>query len=205
MLTIWGRTNSINVQKPLMALEELGVPYTRIDAGLHFGVNTTPEFRAMNPNAVVPVIDDVGFIMWESNSIVRYLARKYGDGRLWPADIREQANQDRWMDWQHTSIVGPINACFAPLIRKVGDQRPEAIEAGRAKAEEKLAMLDDWLAGKQWIGGDLFGCAECVLGPSVHRWYHLPVERQSHAHVERWLAALMARPSAKKIIIEPIT
>jgi len=120
MLTIWGRTNSINVQKPLMALEELGVAYKRIDAGLQFGVNTTPEFRAMNPNAVVPVIDDDGFILWESNSIVRYLARKHGNGRLWPADIREQANQDRWMDWQHTTLVAPINACFAPLIRKMG-------------------------------------------------------------------------------------
>lgn len=205
MLTIWGRTNSINVQKPLMALEELGVPYTRIDAGLQFGVNTTPEFRAMNPNAVVPVIDDDGFILWESNSIVRYLARKHGNGRLWPTDIREQANQDRWMDWQHTTLVAPINACFAPLIRKMGDGRPEAIEAGRAKAEEKLAMLDAFLEGRAWISGDLFGCAECVLGPTVHRWYHLPLERKTHANVERWLAALMARPSAQKIIIEPIT
>lgn len=205
MLTIWGRTNSINVQKPLMALEELGLAYKRIDAGLQFGVNTTPEFLAMNPNAVVPLIDDEGFILWESNAITRYLARKYGAGKLYPDDVYAQANQDRWMDWQHTSLVNPINGCFAPLIRKVGDQRPESIDAARAKAEEKLAMLDAWLDGKTWIGGDFFGCAECVLGPSVHRWYHLPVERQSHAHVERWLAALMARPSARKIIIEPIT
>jgi glutathione S-transferase len=205
MLRIWGRTNSINVQKPLMALEECGVPYERIDAGLHFGVNKTAEYMAMNPNAVVPTIDDDGFILWESNAIARYVARKYGNGKLWPTDVRAQADQDRWIDWQHTTLVAPINACFAPLIRNMGDTRPDAIEAGRAKAEEKLAMLDAWLAGKAWIGGDFFGCAECVLGPSVHRWYHLPVERKTHENVERWLKALMSRPSARKVIVEPIS
>ncbi len=131
MLKIWGRVNSINVQKPLMVLEEVQIPYERIDAGLHFGINNTPEYKAMNPNGVVPTIDDDGFILWESNTVARYIARKFGDGKLWPTDVQEQANQDRWMDWQQTTMIAPVNAMFAPLIRGMGDKSPEAIEKGR--------------------------------------------------------------------------
>ena len=205
MLKIWGRTNSINVQKPLLALEELGIAYERIDAGLHFGVNNTPEYQAMNPNAVVPTINDDGFILWESNACVRYLARKYGKGGFSPADIRAQANQDRWMDWQQTTLLAPINAIFAPMIRNIGDKSPQAIEAGRKKTEGNLAALDTWLASRKWIGGDEFSAVECVLGPTIHRWYHLPVERAKHAHLERWFDQLMSRPAAQKIILTPIT
>lgn len=205
MLKIWGRVNSINVQKPLMVLEEIQLPYERIDAGLHFGINNTPEYKAMNPNGVVPTIDDDGFILWESNTVARYIARKYGQGKLWPADVREQANQDRWMDWQQTTMIAPVNAMFAPLIRGMGDKSPEAIEKGRQRAEQVLAMLDAWLASNEQISGKQFGVADCVLGPSVHRWYHLPIERPKLAHLERWFDALMQRPSARKIIISPIT
>lgn len=205
MLKIWGRVNSINVQKPLMVLEEVQLPYERIDAGLHFGINNTPEYQAMNPNGVVPTIDDDGFILWESNTIARYLARKYGAGGLWPADLQAQANQDRWMDWQQTTMIGPVNAMFAPLIRGVGDTSPEAIEKGRVRSCQVMAMLDAWLASNAWISGATFGTADCVLGPSIHRWYNLEIERPKLAHLERWFAALMQRPSAQKIIISPIT
>jgi glutathione S-transferase len=205
MLKIWGRVNSINVQKPLMVLEEVRLPYERIDAGLQFGVNNTDAYKAMNPNGVVPTIDDEGFILWESNAIARYLARKYGKGQLWPEDFQAQANQDRWMDWQHTTMVGPVNAMFAPLIRGAGDTSPEAIEKGRLRSGQVLSMLDDWLADNENISGRDFGVADCVLGPSVHRWYNLPVERPKLAHLERWFTALMQRESAKKIIISPIT
>jgi glutathione S-transferase len=205
MLKIWGRVNSINVQKPLMVLEEVGLPYERIDAGLHFGVNNTDAYKAMNPNGVVPTIDDDGFILWESNSVARYLARKYGNGRLWPADVQAQANQDRWMDWQQTTMIGPVNAMFAPLIRGMGDTSPEAIEKGRERSGQVLAMLDAWLADNENISGDIFGVADCVLGPSIHRWYNLPVERPKLANLERWFESLMKRASAQKIIISPIT
>ncbi len=205
MLKIWGRVNSINVQKPLMVLEEAQLPYERIDAGLHFGINNTPEYKAMNPNGVVPTIDDDGFVLWESNTVARYIARKFGNGKLWPADVQEQANQDRWMDWQQTTMIAPVNAMFAPLIRGMGDKSPEAIEKGRLRAEQVLAMLDAWLANNEQISGKTFGVADCVLGPSVHRWFHLPIERPKLTHLERWFDALMQRPSAKKIIISPIT
>lgn len=205
MLRIWGRTNSINVQKPLMVLEETGAEYERIDAGLHFGVNDTPEYRAMNPNGVVPCIDDEGFVLWESNAVARYLARKYSAGKLWPDDIRAQGNQDRWMDWQQTTLIGPVNAMFAPLIRGMGDTSEEAIEKGRKRSEEVLDILNDWLASNNWISGEEFGVADCVLGPSVHRWFHLPIKRNAKPALERWMDSLMQRQSAQKIIISPIT
>lgn len=205
MLKIWGRVNSINVQKPLMVLEEVQLPYERIDAGLHFGINNTPEYRAMNPNGVVPTIDDDGFILWESNTIARYLARKYGKGKLWPEDLRVQANQDRWMDWQQTTMIAPVNAMFAPLIRGVGDTSPEAIEKGRVRSGQVMAMLEAWLSCNEFISGDMFGVADCVLGPSIHRWYNLEIERPKLPNLERWFDALMQRPSAKRIIISPIT
>src|SRR6478735_6010409 len=104
MLKIWGRTNSINVQKVLWCCGELGLHYERIDAGMQFGVNNTPEYRAMNPNGLVPTIDDAGFILWESHAIVRYFARKHGAGKLWPADERAAADADRWMDWYNTTL-----------------------------------------------------------------------------------------------------
>src|SRR5438874_12495704 len=99
MLTIYGRLNSINVQKVLVCAEELGLAYKRIDAGKPFGLVDTPEYRAKNPNGLVPVIDDHGFVLWESNAIVRYFANKHGEGTLWPRDLRERASADRWMDW----------------------------------------------------------------------------------------------------------
>lgn len=205
MLKIWGRVNSINVQKPLMILEEVQLPYERIDAGLHFGINNTPEYRAMNPNGVVPTIDDDGFILWESNTIARYLARKYGKGKLWPEDLQAQANQDRWMDWQQTTMIAPVNAMFAPLIRGVGDTSPEAIEKGRVRSGQVMGMLEAWLSGNEFISGDIFGVADCVLGPSIHRWYNLEIERPKLPNLERWFDALMQRPSAEKTIISPIT
>ena len=102
MLKIWGRKNSINVQKVLWCCAELGIKYDRIDAGMEHGVNNTPEYRAMNPNGTIPTIDDDGFVLWESHAIVRYLAAKHGAGTLWPADLKQRADSDRWMDWAHT-------------------------------------------------------------------------------------------------------
>ena len=132
MLRIWGRTNSLNVQKALMALEEIGRPYARIDAGLAYGVNDTPAFRAMNPNGLVPVIDDEGFVLWESNAIVRYLASAYAPGVLWPLDARERAGAERWMDWQLTLLLAPLNAMFVPLVRNPGSGDPAAMAAARS-------------------------------------------------------------------------
>src|SRR5439155_1140255 len=140
MLKIWGRTNSVNVKKALWALEELGVKYERIDAGMQFGVNNTPEYRRMNPTGLVPTIDDDGFVLWESHSIVRYLAAKHGAGSLWPNELRARADAERWMDWAFT-FQAAFRAVFWGLVRTPAEKRDmNAIEEARKKCAERLAI-----------------------------------------------------------------
>ena len=117
MLVIWGRDNSVNVQKVLWCCEEIGVEYKRIDAGLNFGVVNTPEYRGLNPNGLVPTIDEDGFILWESNTIVRYLAAKHARGTLWPEDVRARARAEQWMDWSNSMFWPAIRPLFMGLIR----------------------------------------------------------------------------------------
>jgi len=116
MLKIWGRANSINVQKVLWCCGELGLQYDRIDAGNEFGVNKTPQYRALNPNGLVPTIEDGDFQLWESNVIVRYLAQKSGHGRLYPANIKTRFDAERWMDWQATVFWPALRPLFIELI-----------------------------------------------------------------------------------------
>src|SRR5215210_9544373 len=112
MLTLWGRVNSINVQKVHWCLEELGLAYDRIEAGREFGVVDTPEYRRMNPNGLVPTIEDDGFVLWESNAIVRYLARKHRAGALVPEEASRLALADQWMDWQVSTLWPAIRPLF---------------------------------------------------------------------------------------------
>src|SRR2546428_3507485 len=115
MLKIWVRVNSVNVKKALWAAEELGLKYERIDAGLQFGVNKTPEYLKMNPTGLVPTIEEDGFVLWESHSIVRYLAAKHGKGVLWPMDERTRGVANQWMDWAFT-FQGAVRDAFWGLI-----------------------------------------------------------------------------------------
>src|SRR6266850_2169868 len=140
MLKIWGRTNSVNVKKALWALEELGLKYERIDAGMQFGVNNTPEYRRMNPTGLVPTIEDDGFVLWESHSIVRYLAARHGAGTLWPNDLRARADAERWMDWAFT-FQAAFRTVFWGLVRTPPEKRDmAAIEDARKKCAELLAI-----------------------------------------------------------------
>jgi glutathione S-transferase len=203
-LTIWGRMNSINVQKVVWAAEELGLAYERREAGLQFGLVDTPEYRAMNPNGLVPVIDDGGFVLWESNAIVRYLCARHGGG-LWPADAASRALSDRWMDWQATAFYPAYAAAFKGLVRTRPEKRDHAaIEASRAQTEPLLALLDAHLATAEHLGGD-FGIGDIALGPSVHRWLNMPVERQPRPHVEAWHRRILARPAAACFRDLPVT
>jgi glutathione S-transferase len=195
MLTVWGRVNSINVQKVLWTLAELGVPYRRIDAGMKFGVNDTPEYKAMNPTGLVPTIDDDGYVLWESNAIVRYLAAKHASGTLYPVDLQARFHAERWMDWQAIAFNAAITPAFLGLIRTPEDQRdPAAIEASRAKTEGCLAILDAQLADRPYLNGAAFTIADIPVGAGVNRWYKLPVERASRPNVELWLERLKERP-----------
>jgi glutathione S-transferase len=206
MLTVWGRTNSVNVQKVLWTLAELGVEYRRIDAGMKFGVNDTPEYRAMNPNALIPTIDDDGLVLWESNVIVRYLAAKYGGGGLYPEAIEERFRAERWMDWQATALFPAIGPIFSGLIRNAPEFRdPALIEAARIKSEACMAILDAHLASRAFINGDAFTMADIPVGATARRWYRLPIERAPHAHVERWQARLRERPGFRDHVDQPLS
>ena len=206
MLTIWGRLSSVNVQKVVWCADELGLDYERHDAGGKFGVNNTPEYLAKNPNAVVPTIEEDGFVLYESNAIVRYLAGRDREARLWPKDLRERADADRWMEWQSTMYTPAMTPIFWQLIRTPEDQRDaKAIEASRAKCERFTAILDAHLARNEWLAAGRFTAAEIVVGCAVHRWLELPVEHEECPNVRRWYQALKARPASHQVTLQPLS
>jgi glutathione S-transferase len=200
MLRIWGRLSSINVQKVVWCADELGLAYERIDAGGKFGVNDTPEYLAMNPNGLVPVIDDGGFVLYESNAIVRYLAARAGPGSLWPQEPQARADIDRWMDWMSTSYTPAMRDAFMQLIRTPEAQRNAAlIEPSRAKSEKLSAILDAHLEGRRNLTGDAFTAADIVVGCAAHRWLNLPVPREPRPNLERWYALLKSLPGSRQV------
>ena len=206
MLVIWGRDNSVNVQKPLWCLEEMGVPYERRDAGGAFGIVDTPEYRALNPNGLVPTMDEDGFILWESNAIVRYLAAKHSAGRLWPVDLRVRAEADRWMEWQNTTLWPALRPVFWNLIRTPVDQRdPDEMEASRLKSAQVLGILDAHLASRAFVAGDHFTMGDIPVGCGVWRWMALPIERPPLPNLQRWFDALAQRPAFAKVVMTPLT
>jgi glutathione S-transferase len=206
MLKLWGRLNSINVQKVLWCLEELGLAYERVDAGGPFGIVSTPEYRRLNPNGLVPVIEEDGFVLWESNAIVRYLAAKHGAGGLWPAELRTRADADRWMDWQTTTFGPAMGPAFHGLIRTAAEKRDQAaIEAAVAKTEPMAALLDAHLADRAFVAGAAFTMGDIAAGAAAHRWLNLPIAREPRPNLERWALRLRERPAAAKVLTTPIT
>lgn len=206
MMKIWGRTNSINVQKVLWCCAELGLEYERVDAGMAFGVNDTPEYRAMNPNGLVPTIDDGGFILWESHAIVRYLARKHGTGTLWPNDARAAADADRWMEWYSTTLWLNLRPIFHNLVRTPVEKRNLGeVEEARKRLAANFGILDKHLAGRDYLAGQTFTVADIPMGVASYRWFNLPLERPAMESVERWYRRLCERPAFKQHCMLPLT
>ncbi len=206
MLKIWGRVNSVNVKKALWACEELGLKYERIDAGMQFGVNKTPEYLGMNPTGLVPTIDDDGFRLWESHTIVRYLAAKHGMGTLCPSDLRERADAERWMDWAFT-FQNAMRAVFWGLIRTPAEKRDaKAIEEGRLKSNQLAAdVLERSLAQKAYVCGAKFTMGDIPIGCEVQRWMRCSIERPRLPAVEAWFERLRERPAFRSIVDIPLT
>ena len=149
MITLWGRNNSTNVKKVRWVLEELDLPYEQILAGLEFGLNHDPEYLAMNPNGLVPLLKDdaTGVVLWESNTIIRYLAAQYGVDRLWLAAPAQRAQGEKWMDWSNGTLSPAHRPVLMGLVRTPPEQRdPAVIAAGISACESLFAMLDDELA-----------------------------------------------------------
>jgi glutathione S-transferase len=206
MLKIWGRTNSVNVKKVLWAAEEMGLQYERIDAGLQFGVNKTPEYLKMNPTGLVPTIEDEGFVLWESHSIVRYLAAKHSAGKLWPSELRRRADAERWMDWTFTFQREFQRPIFWPLVRTPPEKRDlNAIESARKVCAELLRIPEAYLAERRYLGGDELNIADIPLGCHVQLWMRLPIERPPQPHLEAWFERLCARAPFRKVVDLPLS
>lgn len=206
MLKLWGRVNSINVQKVLWALEELKLPYERIDAGMAFGVVNEPFYKKMNPNSRVPTIDDDGFILWESNAIVRYLAAKHGAGTLCPSDLKQRADSDRWMDWASNHVGPAITPVFWGLVRTPTEKRNMTqIEADAEKTAQQFQVLEQGLDGRDYVAGKNFTMGDIVVGVNVYRWYALDVKRPHLPRVASYHERLKQRPAFQKHIIKPLS
>lgn len=206
MLKIWGRINSVNVKKVVWAAEECGLSYERIDAGMQHGVVSTAAYLAMNPNARVPTLEDDGFVLWESNAMVRYLARRYGQGTLDPQDLRQYADADRWMDWCTSTLAGAFRHVFWGMVRTPVEQRDaKAIETSRVETAKLLAIPEAVLAHQPYLAGAQFTMGDIPLGCFVHLWLSMPIERPAHPALTAWHARLAARPAFQKAVNTPLT
>jgi glutathione S-transferase len=206
MLQVYGRANSVNVQKVMWTVGELGLAHRRHDIGRGFGGNDQSWFLALNPNSTVPTIDDAGTVVWESNAIVRYLAARYAADSLWPGDPVSRAKADIWMDWQQTTINPVINPVFWGLIRTPEAERDMAvIEAGRQKLDQLFAILDQHLADRPYIAGDSFTKGDIPLGAITYRWLHLPMQRADTPNVTAWHARLAERAAFREHVMLPLT
>ncbi|HYM31259.1 MAG TPA: glutathione S-transferase [Candidatus Cybelea sp.] len=204
MLKIWGRANSINVQKALWCADELGLAYERTDIGGPFGGNKEPAYLKLNPNGLVPTIEDDGFVLWESNTVVRYLSAKHGLGSLCPADIRARADVERWMDWQLSTINPGMTQIFWGWIRTPPEKRDlAAMEAARVSLSELWARLDGHLRDRAFVGGGAFTMGDIPVGALAYRWFNLPIERPNLPALKAWYERLATRPAyAKNVMIK---
>ncbi len=201
MLHLWGRLSSINVRKVVWAAQELGLEFQRTEAGGQFGLVRTPEFVALNPNSLVPLMQDGAFTLWESNVIVRYLCAKHAAGRLYPEDLQARFDAERWMDWQQTTLNPAGRDAFIQLVRKP-DGRVDTgrVEASVAATEPLLDLLDRHLASRAFLCGDPFTMADIPVACEIHRWWGLPRERKPRPHLDRWYRDMLARPGARGVL-----
>ena len=194
MLKIWGRNTSSNVQKAMWAVGELGLAHERIDVGGAFGMNKEPKYLAMNPNGLVPTLEeDDGFLLWESNSVVRYLAGRH-PGTLEPADRQRRALASQWMDWQLSVFAPAITPAFWGLIRTAPDKRDTAaIKTSQEKSTEAAKILDGQLGKTEYVAGNAFSYGDIPVGVMTYRYRQLVPERPAFANLERWFAAISQR------------
>lgn len=210
MLKIWGRISSINVRKVVFTAQELEIPFERLDAGLEFGVNKTPEYLARNPNALVPLIEDElpaadesdpdRFLLWESNVIVRYLCARHSPGEMYPLALPQRFDAERWMDWQQTTLGPAGRPPFIQWFRTPAGQRDVGlIERSSAATEALLTMVEQRLADRAFLAGDRLTMADIPVACEYHRWQALPQPRLERPNLQRWYDGIAARPAARGV------
>ena len=207
-LRIWGRMSSINVRKVVWCAQELALDFQRTEAGGQFGVVKTPEYEALNPNALVPVIQDGDYVLWESNVIVRYLCATHSMGTLYPAELAARFNAERWMDWQQTTLNPAGRDGFIQWVRTAPAQRDAATYLQSVAATEPLlALLDAHLARQAFMAGDSFTMADIPVACEIHRWRALPLSDTAPVtpHLDRWYQVVSGRPTALGVLDQPLT
>jgi len=205
MLTIWGRRSSFNVQKVMWLVSELELPHRHIDAGGQFGGLDDPAFLAMNPHGRVPVIRDGDAVVWESQTILRYLAARYGRARFWSDDPAERARVESWMDWSQTALQPDfLVGVFWGFFRMPPDRRNwPAINAALGRCAVDFGKLDRLLEGRTFLLGETLSLADITAGTSLYRYFELEIERPSTPQVERWYRALQQRAPFREHVMIP--
>ena len=206
MLTIYGRTNSINVQKVMWAVEELGLEHERIDAGGAFGGLDSAEYGAMNPNRRIPVLRDGETVVWESQACVRYLASKYGSNGLWAEDPAERSLADRWMDWKVTTLQPLLHIMFWGLVRTAEAER-DMVAIGRAAEDigPVWRILDEHLSESRYVAANHLTMGDIPLGCAWWRYVNLDIVRPSFPNIDLWYQALKARDAYRRHVMLPVT
>jgi glutathione S-transferase len=206
MLKIWGRISSINVRKVVLTAQLLQLPFERVDAGASFGITKTPDYLARNPNALVPTIEDDDLVLWESNVVVRYLCAKHAEGTLYPRELPQRFDAERWMDWQQTTLNGAGREAFIQLIRTPEERRnAQAVAASVAATEPLVALLDAQLAQRPFIAGENLTMADIPLACEMHRWWGLPLEHPRHPNLHRWYDCIRQLPAARGALDVPLS
>jgi glutathione S-transferase len=196
MLQVLGRPNSINVRKVLWLCTELGLTYQHEPWGEADKPLRSPEYVALNPNALVPVLRDGGLVLWESNTICRYLAGRERRTDLLPTEPPARAQVEKWMDWQLGELNTAWRYAFMALMRKSAEHTDaHAIEASVASWNRHMTLLDEQLQRTEaFAAGKAFTLADIVLGLSTHRWFSTPMQRPALSAVEAYYDRLTERP-----------
>lgn len=204
MIEVWGRPNSNNVMTVMWALEEWDIAHRRYNVGGSFGGLDTPEFLQMNPNGRIPVIKHNGKVLYESTTIVRYLAGIYDQGTLWPRDSYDMAVADQWMDWFKSTFYPAFHPVFWGLIRTPEAQRnTELIEESLSRTHDVLAIAEQRLQSTPYLAGETFSIGDMPLGACIYRYLNLDIPRPSFPAVEQWYQRLVRRSAYQTHVMIP--
>ena len=209
-LKLWGRISSINVRKVMWTAQYLNLPIERIDAGVAFGIVNTPEFQRMNPNAMIPVLQDGDFMLWESNVIVRYLCEKYSFGALYPSEAQQRFDAERWMDWQQSELNRASGLPFVQWFRTAPEQRnPALIEEYTRKMNHLLSIIEAHLTKQPYMAGSALTMADIPILCEVHRWWAVReiagLSAPAFENIGRWYAPLLLHAASKGVLDLPVS
>lgn len=208
MLTIWGRENSVNVKKVLWCAAELDLAYNFITAGGEYGKNKDPLFLSLNPNGLVPCMqdDENDLILWESNTIVRYMAAKYGQNIWLLTDAAVRAASEKWMDWTLSTLAPVLQPLFINIVRMPsGKQDSQLIGTSIKKCEQLFDIAESALAKQPFFSGTEFGIGDIPLGCFAYNWFNMDIPRKPRDQLQQWYDAISVRNAFRARVMTPLT